>query len=72
VAERVALPKNLQKALRPKARVGIIDRNGNGENHGVNRDIMMREAAQAGYRLMGEHDFVKSDSEDYFLVFESE
>jgi SAM-dependent methyltransferase len=71
VAEPVVLLKNLHKALRPRARVGIIDRNGNGENHGVNRDIVVREAAQAGYRLIGEHAFVKSDSEDYFLVFES-
>ncbi len=70
VAEPVALLKNLRKALRPKARVGIIDRNGNGEDHGVSRDLVVREAAQAGYTLVGEHDFVKSDGEDYFLVFE--
>lgn len=72
VAEPVALLKSLHKALRPKARVGIIDRNGNGENHGVNRDIVVREAGQAGYRLIGEYDFVKHDGEDYFLVFESD
>jgi SAM-dependent methyltransferase len=72
VAEPVALLKTLHKALRPKARVGVIDRNGNGENHGVNRDIVVREAAQAGYRLIGDYDFVKPDGEDYFLVFESD
>ncbi|MCI0351508.1 MAG: class I SAM-dependent methyltransferase [Acidobacteriales bacterium] len=72
VASPVALLKNLHKALRPKARVGIIDRNGNGENHGVNRDVVVREAAQAGYRLIGEYDFVKSDGQDYFLVFETD
>jgi len=70
VAEPVALLKNLHKALRPKARLGIIDRNGNGEDHGVGRDIVIQEAGQAGYRLIGEYDFVKSDGEDYFLVFE--
>jgi len=70
VAKPVALLKNLRKALRPKARVGIIDRNGNGEDHGVGRDTVVREAAEAGYRLTGEYDFVKSDGEDYFLVFE--
>lgn len=70
VAEPVALLKSLHKALRPKARLGIIDRNGNGENHGVNRDTVIREAGQAGYRLISEYDFVKSDGEDYFLVFE--
>jgi SAM-dependent methyltransferase len=72
VAEPVALLKNLRKALRPKARVGIIDRNGNGENHGVNRDTVVREAGQSGYTLIGEYDFVKSDGQDYFLVFESD
>jgi len=70
VAEPVTLLKNLRRALRPKARVGIIDRNGNGEDHGVSRNVVVREAAQAGYTLVGEHDFVKSDGEDYFLVFE--
>jgi len=70
VAEPVALLKSLRKALRPKARVGIIDRDGNGEDHGVSRDTVVREAAEAGYRLIGEYDFVKSDGEDYFVVFE--
>ena len=71
VAEPVALLKSLRKALRPKARIGIIDRNGNGEDHGVSRDVVVREAAEAGYKLAGEYNFVKSDDEDYFLVFET-
>ncbi len=70
VAEPVALLKSLRKALRPKARIGIIDRNGNGEDHGVRRDAVVREATEAGYKLAGEYNFVKSDDEDYFLVFE--
>ena len=70
VANPVALLGNLHKALRPNARIGIIDRNGNGENHGVDRDTVIREAGGAGYSLVGEYDFVKSDGEDYFLVFE--
>ena len=68
VAEPVALLKKLRKALRPQARVGIIDRNGNAENHSVSRDIVVREAEQAGYRLVAEYNFVKPDGEDYFLV----
>ncbi len=68
VAEPVALLRNLQAALRPGARVGIIDRNGNGENHGVGRDVVLREATQAGYRLLEQYDFVKGDKMDYFLV----
>ena len=71
VAEPIALMKNLRKALRPGARVGVIDRNGDAENHGVSRDIVVREARQAGYTLVAEYNFVKSDNEDYFLVLEA-
>jgi len=69
VAEPIALLQNLRASLRPGARIGVIDRNGNGENHGVGRDIVLREAAQAGYRLLKQYDFVKGDKMDYFLVF---
>ncbi len=68
VAEPVALLRNLRAALRPGARVGIIDRNGNGEDHGVGRDVVLAEAAKAGYRLLEQYDFVKDDKMDYFLV----
>ena len=69
VAHPVELLANLRQSLRPDARVGIIDRNGNGENHGVNKDVVIREAAQAGYRLLEQADFVKADEMDYFLIF---
>jgi cyclopropane fatty-acyl-phospholipid synthase-like methyltransferase len=69
VAKPVTLLKNMKTALRPGARVGIIDRNGNGENHGVQRKVVIEEAAEAGYELIGTYDFVKDDM-DYFLVFE--
>ncbi len=69
VAQPVALLQNLRAALRPGAKVGIIDRNGNGENHGVGRDIVIREAKQAGYKFLEQYDFVKGDNMDYFLVF---
>ena len=68
VAEPVALLRNLRGSLRPGAKVGIIDRNGNGEDHGVGRDVVLREAANAGYRLLEQYDFVKGDKMDYFLV----
>jgi ubiquinone/menaquinone biosynthesis C-methylase UbiE len=68
VAEPVALLRNLRGALRPGAKVGIIDRNGNGEDHGVGQEVVLREAAQAGYRLLKQYDFVKGDKMDYFLV----
>jgi SAM-dependent methyltransferase len=69
IAQPVVLLRNLRAALRPGAKVGIIDRNGNGENHGVARDIVIREAKEAGYRLLDQYDFVKADNMDYFLVF---
>jgi ubiquinone/menaquinone biosynthesis C-methylase UbiE len=69
IADPVALLEHLRRALRPGAKVGIIDRNGDGTNHGVNRSIVTREAAQAGYRLTSTLDFVKGDGMDYFLVF---
>ncbi|HKD85776.1 MAG TPA: class I SAM-dependent methyltransferase [Terriglobales bacterium] len=69
VAEPVALLRNLRSSLKPGARVGIIDREGNGENHGVLKQIVLREAGEAGYRLLEEHDdLVQGDDMDYFLV----
>jgi len=70
IAKPVDLLRNLRAALRPGARVGIIDRDGNGENHGVQKKVVLQEAEQAGYRLIEEHDeWVKADRMDYFLVF---
>ncbi|HXX00152.1 MAG TPA: hypothetical protein VEJ00_02985 [Candidatus Acidoferrales bacterium] len=69
VAQPVVLLRKLRGALRPGAKVGVIDRNGNGENHGVGRDVVIREAKEAGYDLLAQYDFVKKDQMDYFLVF---
>ena len=70
VAQPVELMKNLHSALRPGARVGIIDRNGNGQNHGVDKKVVEQEVESAGYRLIEEHDeLVKDDKMDYFLIF---
>ncbi len=69
VEKPVTLLKKLRPALRAGAKVGVIDRNGNGENHGVSREIVVHEFEQAGYTLLSQHDFVKSDGMDYFLVF---
>jgi ubiquinone/menaquinone biosynthesis C-methylase UbiE len=69
VAHPVVLLRNLRSSLKPGAKIGIIDRNGNGENHGVSKDVIVREAAQAGYELRDTQDFVKADGMDYFLIF---
>src|SRR5579864_7481596 len=69
VADPVALLQRLHAALRPEAKLGIIDRNGSGTDHGVSRKIVVQEAEQAGYRLLQDYDFVKPEGMDYFLVF---
>lgn len=71
IADPVRLLENLRKSLRPGARIGIIDRNGNGEDHGIQKEVVEQEATHAGYRLINQYDFVKADNEDYFLVFEA-
>ena len=67
VAHPVVLLRNLRASLRPGARVGIIDRMGNGEDHGVNREVVIREAMDAGYVAEQQLDW-KRDGLDYFLI----
>jgi SAM-dependent methyltransferase len=69
IAHPITLLRNLRFSLRPGAKLGIIDRHGNGENHGVGKDVVVREAKEAGYTMLHEYDFVKGDKMDYFLVF---
>jgi ubiquinone/menaquinone biosynthesis C-methylase UbiE len=70
IAKPVPFLKNLRKALRPGARVGIIDRSGNGEDHGIDAAVVIAEARQSGLDLHGQYDFVKADEGvEYFLVF---
>ena len=59
----------LRPALRAGGKVGIIDKNGNGQNHGVNHEVVEREMAEAGFRLASTYDFTKADGQDYFLIF---
>ena len=69
VAKPKTLLRNLRAALRPGAKVGIIDRNGNGEDHGVARKVVVQEVSASGYEMTAQYDFVKGDKMDYFLVF---
>ena len=70
VANPVALMHNLRSALRPDARIGIIDRNGSGADHGVQKSVVVQEMSQAGYVLKDEKDgLVTEDKVDYFLIF---
>src|SRR6202453_3613712 len=60
---------NLRAALKPGARFGIIDRNGNGADHGLNEPIVRAEVEHAGFRQVARYDFTKADGQDYFLIF---
>lgn len=70
IAQPVRVLTRLRASLRAGARVGIIDRQGKGDDHGIDRHTVVEEAARAGFSLVGEHDFVKPDKMDYFLVFQ--
>lgn len=59
----------MRTAMRKEALLGIIDRSGAGDNHGVNSEAVIREVSKAGFSLVSNHDFVKPDDMDYFLVF---
>lgn len=69
IAEPVRLMKNLRAALRDGALVGIIDRNGRGDDHGLDQSVVVEELGRAGFRLVNAYDFVKPDGMDYFLIF---
>ena len=71
VAKPIALLRKLRAAMRPGARLGIIDKNGIGTDHVLNADVVIKEAAQAGFAVVAQHDFVKSEGVDYFLIFEA-
>jgi predicted methyltransferase len=69
VAQPIVLLRHVRTDMRPGARLGIIDRNGHGDDHGVNRDVVIREVQRAGFVLSAVYDFVKPDAADYFLIF---
>ena len=58
--------------MRPGALMGIIDRYGNGSDHGIDSKVVIGEARRAGFKLINQYDFVKGDGMDYFLVFEAQ
>jgi predicted methyltransferase len=70
IAHPPLLLANLRAALKPGARFGIIDKNGNGADHGLNESIVRAEVEHAGFRQIARYDFTKADGQDYFLIFE--
>lgn len=69
IAEPIRLMRNLRRSLAAGALVGIIDRNGAGDDHGLDDRKVIAEVERAGFALVEQHDFVKPDGMDYFLVF---
>src|ERR1700733_14087775 len=63
---------NLRAARKPGARFGIIDRNGNGSDHGLKESIVRDEGEHGGFRQVARYDFTKGDGQDYFLIFEKQ
>ena len=70
IAHPVPFMQKLRESLHPDSLVGIIDRNGNGTDHGLNRNVLEHEMDEAGYKEVGHYDFTKADGQDYFLVFQ--
>jgi predicted methyltransferase len=69
LAQPIRLLKRTREAVHAGALLGIIDRNGKGDDHGLDKDVVIKEAARAGFVLVNQYDFVKPDNVDYFLVF---
>lgn len=69
IAQPILLLSHLREAMRSGALMGIIDRNGNGKDHGISSRLVIKEAGEAGFSLVEQYDFVKPDGMDYFLVF---
>jgi len=70
-AEPVKIMRKIRDALKKGGRVGIIDRDGEGDDHGVAGKTVIEEMERAGFKLREQHDFVKPDKMDYFMIFES-
>ncbi|HVG38503.1 MAG TPA: methyltransferase domain-containing protein [Pyrinomonadaceae bacterium] len=69
IEQPVRLLERLRRSMRADSRLGIIDRNGKGDDHGLDKEVVIREAGRAGFALVEQYDFVKPDGMDYFLVF---
>ncbi len=69
IGQPIRVLQNLRKSLKKDALLGIIDRNGKGDDHGIDKEKVIEEAKRAGFVLKEEFDFTKADGMDYFLVF---
>jgi len=68
-AHPIPMMEKLKLTLRQGGKVGIIDRRGDGTDHGIMADVVEKEMAKAGYKRVGKYDFTKDDGQDFFLIF---
>ena len=72
VEDRVTMLRNLAKALKPQGRLGIVDFRLDGTGPGpsieerVSPDVVVKDAAQAGLKLIRQEPFLQYQ---YFLIF---
>jgi SAM-dependent methyltransferase len=69
IGQPIKVLEKVRKALKKDGLVGIIDKNGNGDDHGIKAESVVEEMKRAGYTKIEDYDFVKPDGMDYFLVF---
>ena len=69
IGQPVKVLEKVRKSLKKDALVGIIDRNGSGDDHGIKMETVIDEMKRAGFSPVDQYDFVKPDGMDYFLVF---
>src|SRR5436190_15982028 len=62
VAQPIRLLKRVREAMRRGALLGIIDRNGKGDDHGLDKELVIKEVERAGFVLVNQYDFVKPDN----------
>ncbi len=72
VEDRVTMLKNLARALKPQGRIGVVDFKLDGTGPGpapderVSPDVVVRDAAKAGLRLVRQEPFLQYQ---YLLIF---
>ena len=71
IGQPIKVLEKVRKSLNKGALVGIIDRNGNGDDHGIKMETVIDEMKLAGFSPVDQYDFVKPDGMDYFLVFQT-
>ena len=69
IGQPIKVMEKLRKSLKKDALVGIIDKNGSGDDHGIKKEVVVDEMKRAGFAKVDEYDFTKADGMDYFLVF---